>query len=251
MKLLEWNIHKMTNKVPVKPFVYKRILEQCADIICLVEYFDDTKIKDKLSENYWISESTACSGNQILIAISKEIAPKGIEIKRATEEALCYNFLHISYINSHDEKFSVIGVRMLSPMDASKQTKPLNKYLSKLQESKESFVCMGDFNIKRCRMKYWFPEYNIGQLKCNTQKIDNSSIVYVEKYTKRINGFGAVDHVLGSDDLQITAEYKWDFIEDDDHYPKKCDIQICNRWEIDVAYPDHAMMIAEIDFLKK
>lgn len=246
MKLLEWNIHKMTNKVLVKPFVYNRILEQQADIICLVEYIDDIRIKNALSGGYWIKESIALSGNQILIAISKKIAPNGIELIRATEEASCYNFLHISYTNSCNKKFSVIGVRMLSPINASSQTKPLNKYLSQL---KESFICTGDFNIKKNRMSHWFPKCNIGKLKYNTQEIDNSSIVYVEKNTKLINGFGDVDHVLGSDDLQITSEYKWDFIKDDEQYPQKSNIRIGEVWDIKPAYPDHAMMITEIDIL--
>ena len=246
MKLLEWNIHKMTNNILVKPFVYNRILEQEADIICLVEYIDDIGIKNKLSGEYWIRESIARSGNQILIAISKKIAPNGIELIRAAEEALCYNFLHINFTNSCNKKFSVIGVRMLSPIDASLQTIPLNIYLSQL---KESFICMGDFNIKRNRMSHWFPKCNIENLKYNTQKIDNSSIVYVEKNTKVINGFGDVDHVLGSDDLQITSEYKWEFIEDDETYPQKSNIRIGEVWDIKPAYPDHAMMITQIDIV--
>lgn len=246
MKLLEWNLHKMTNNILVKPFVYNRILAQEADIICLVEYIDDIGIKSTLSEEYWISESIARSGNQILIAISKKIAPNGIELIRATEEALCYNFLHISFTTSRNKKFSVIGVRMLSPIDASLQTIPLNIYLSQL---KESFICTGDFNIKRNRMNYWFPKCNIQNLKYNTQKIDNSSIVYVEKNTKVINGFGDVDHVLGSNDLQITSEYKWDFIEYDEKYPQKSNIRIGEVWDIKPAYPDHAMVITEIDIV--
>ena len=98
-------------------------------------------------------------------------------------------------------------------------------------------------------MIHWFPKCNIGKLKYNTQEIDNSSIVYVEKNTKLINGFGDVDHVLGSDDLQITSEYKWDFIEDDEQYPQKSNIRIGEVWDIKPAYPDHAMMITEIDIL--
>lgn len=120
----------MRNNVLVKPFVYKRVLEQKADIICLVEYIDDIGIKNKLSGEYWIRESIARSGNQILIAVSKEIAPNGVELMRATEEAGCYNSLHISFTNSCNKKFSVIGVRMLSPINASLQTKPLKTYLS-------------------------------------------------------------------------------------------------------------------------
>lgn len=244
MKLLEWNIHKMTNNILVKPFVFNRILEQEADIICLVEYIDDIGIKNKLSAEYWIRESIAGSGNQILIAISKKIAPNGIELIRNTEEEVCYNFLHVSFVNIYNKKFSVIGVRMLSPIDAYKQTPPLNEYLSQI---KESFICMGDFNIKRNRLSHWFPKCNMENLKYNTKEINNSSIVYVEKYTKVIKGFGDVDHVLGSDDLKITSEYNWEFIEDDEMYLQKSYIRVGEVWDIKPAYPDHAMVITEID----
>lgn len=246
MKLLEWNIHKMTNNIPVKPFVYNRILGQEADIICLVEYIDDMGIKNKLNEGYWISESIASSGNQILIAINKKIAPNGIELVRDIEEDLCYNFLHISFTNSSDKKISVIGVRMLSPINATLQTEALKNYLSKI---KETFICTGDFNIKRHRMNYWFPKYNIGNLNYDNEEINNSSIIYVEKDTKIINGFGDVDHVLASHDLQVELKYEWDFINDDDEYPQKSNLRKGELWDIKPAYPDHAMLIAEIDII--
>lgn len=95
-------------------------------------------------------------------------------------------------------------------------------------------------------MSHWFPKYNIGELKDNKQEIDNSSIIYVDNNAKIINGFGDVDHVLGSDDLQITSEYTWDFIEDDEEYPQENNIRIGEVWDIGPAYPDHAMLISEI-----
>ncbi|MBV4447907.1 hypothetical protein KM799_15035 [Clostridium tyrobutyricum] len=244
MKLLEWNINKRTNSIPVQPFVYNRILEQKTDIICLVEYIDDINIKDKLTDEYWFKESVAHSGNQILIAISKKIAPNEMQLVRATEEISCYNFLHVRFVDSCNRGFSVVGVRMLSPMDATIQTPPLNKYLSQI---KEPFICIGDFNIKGYRMNHWFPKYKTEILKSSTQEIENSSIVFVDKYSKTIEGFGDFDHVLGSDNLQITSEYKWGFIEDDAIYPKISNIKIGAMWNIKPAYPDHAMMITEIE----
>ena len=47
--------------------------------------------------------------------------------------------------------------------------------------------------------------------------------------------------------MQIKSEYKWDFIEDDEMYPQKSNIRIGEVWDIKPAYPDHAMVITEID----
>lgn len=44
MKLIEWNIHKMTNDIPVQQFVIDALVKTDADIICLVEYLTDKGI---------------------------------------------------------------------------------------------------------------------------------------------------------------------------------------------------------------
>lgn len=44
MKLIEWNIHKMTNDIPVQQFVVDALVKMDADIICLVEYLTDKGI---------------------------------------------------------------------------------------------------------------------------------------------------------------------------------------------------------------
>ncbi len=36
LKLLEWNIHKMTNNISVKHFVIDTLISMEADVICLV-----------------------------------------------------------------------------------------------------------------------------------------------------------------------------------------------------------------------
>ena len=245
MNLLEWNINKRKKNFLASPFVYESISKQEADIICLVEYIDDKGIKDVLGEKYCIEESIAKSGNQILIAVSKQIAPNGIKLIRNTEEKNCYNILHISFTNNCNKNISVIGIRMLSPMDAFLQVGPLNTYLSTI---KDSFICTGDFNIRAFRMKYWFPNFKIGGATTREQGINDSSILYTNGTTKLIQGFGAVDHVIGSDDLQITSEYDWDFIKNSKVYPQKNNIRINQIWDIKSPYPDHAMLISEITF---
>lgn len=244
LKLVEWNIHKMKSKVPAPLFVSKRLKSQNADILCLTEYTHDGGIIKNLEENYWIEESIPLSGNQILIAIRKDWAPAGIKVVRATEEQKCYNFLHICFpLGNMDQKLSVIGVRMLSPIDAAKQTPPLIKYLSQLDEP---FLCTGDFNIKKHRMSKWFPEYDIGDFIMKKDMMDNHSYVFTDRNSCKITDFDSLDHILYSKDFKIHVEYKWSFIGDDAIYPSKDLIKIGEYWDIKKGYPDHAMLIANI-----
>ena len=154
LKLAEWNIHKMTNDILVKQFVIDKLIDVDADVICLLEYLRDTGIEENLKEKYWFEESNTISGNKVFIAVKKELAPGGIKVKNKNEVIGCYNFLHIEFLMQNGEPLSVIGVRMLSPIDASKQTPSLQKYISGLSTS---FLCTGDFNIKDYRMDKWFP----------------------------------------------------------------------------------------------
>lgn len=81
MKLVEWNIHKMTKDISVKPFVIDTLAVENADVMCLIEYLTDTGIKGKFEEEYWIEESKTISGNKVLIAVKKDFAPDGITVK--------------------------------------------------------------------------------------------------------------------------------------------------------------------------
>ena len=132
MKLIEWNIHKMTNDIPVQQFVVDALVKMDADIICLVEYLTDKGIVAALERDYWLEESNSISGNKVFIAVKKKIAPCGIVTVKKDEIVDCYNFLHIDFINNEGEKLSIIGVRMLSPINAKKQTPPLVKYIKRL-----------------------------------------------------------------------------------------------------------------------
>lgn len=158
MKLAEWNIHKMTNDILVKQFVIDTLIDVDADVICLVEYLTDTGIEEKLKEKYWFEESSTISGNKVFIAVKKEFAPNGITVKNKNEVNGCYNFLHIEFLMQNGEPLSVIGVRMLSPINASKQTPSLKKYILNLTTP---FLCTGDFNIWASRMDKWFPGISI------------------------------------------------------------------------------------------
>ena len=59
MKLIEWNIHKMTNDIPVQQFVVDTLVKMDADIICLIEFLTDKGIVaalDKYIKNNAIAE---------------------------------------------------------------------------------------------------------------------------------------------------------------------------------------------------
>lgn len=243
MKLAEWNIHKMTNDISVKKYVIDTLIGTDADVICLVEYLTDRGIEESLKDRYWCEESDTVSGNKVFIAVRKELAPDGVKIKNKDEVVGCYNFLHVAFALPDQRMFSVIGTRMLSPIDASKQTPQLRKYLGRLSAP---FVCMGDFNILSHRMGKWFPDIAMENIEGANHPLGNASMIYADRYTKKIVGYGAVDHMLHSDDIVVKSEYNWDFLMCDLVYPKIDDISRENMWNIPAAYPDHALMISEV-----
>lgn len=236
----------MTNPILVADFVVDSITKENPDIICLVEYVTDEKIKNALNNEYWICESNnegdKISGNQVFIGVKKSLAKKGIKVIEKNEEKGCYNFLHVDLKKTDGQKFSVIGVRMLSPIDASIQAKPLLEYLKQINNS---FICTGDFNIKDKRMKIWFPEIKVGEINYTSFELSSYSYIYTDS-DKLINGLGSIDHILHSDDISSNSKYNWDFLSLDNHYPDIKEIKCGNRWSIEPGYPDHAMLISEI-----
>jgi len=247
MKLLEWNIHKMTNDILVKKYVVDVIIDSSADIIVLTEYLTDSVIEESLNENYYYEESNSISGNKVFIAVKKEFAINGICVKNKEEKKDCYNFLHVDIKLESGDVLSVIGVRMLSPIDATKQTPQLKEYISKL---KNPFLCTGDFNILSHMMGKWFPNIAISNIISSGNHLSDSSIVYVDKDSKKITGFGTVDHVLHSDSMNVNSIYSWNYLHEDSVYPCIEDIKIGRIWNIPAAYPDHAVMISEVEFVE-
>lgn len=247
MKLIEWNINKRSNNIQSRPFVATRLMEQKADVICLVEYIHDVGLIAAMEEEYWLEESIISSGNQVLIAVSKKYAPFGIEVVRNEEEQQCFNLLHVRFNNISGNEFSIIGIRMLTgegkyAINARKQTPPLNRYLSAV---KDPFVCVGDFNIREQRMKYWFPEYRIGSIRRKKNELSSTSFIFSGiNWNKRC---GILDHVLLHPKFSAEIEYYWDFIRDDTIYPQEKQLKEGASWCVRPGYPDHAMMICDID----
>ena len=168
MKLIEWNIHKMTNDIPVQQFVIDALVKTDADIICLVEYLTDKGIVVALERDYWFEESNSVSGNKVFIAVKKKIAPCGIAAVEKDEVLGCYNFLRIDFKNNEGEKNSIIGVRMLSPINAKKQTLPLVKYIKKLENT---YICAGDFILKRLSNECMVSKHRNGKAHSNRRSL--------------------------------------------------------------------------------
>lgn len=246
LKLVTWNLHKMTRKIPVRPFVMNVIQEKDADILCFVEYVDDTGIMDILRKDYWVEVSSTVSGNKVLIAVKKEVAPHGICAVCGEEMTGCYNFLHIDFTGTDGKIFSVIGIRMLSPMNAALQTPALKAYLEQMQNA---YICTGDYNIRDYRMDVWFPGIGMERLKISDLPASQASIFYVNPTTGVITDSGAVDHVLHSDDVEVEAEYDWSFVDADPVYPPLMQLKEGSVWKIKPAYPDHALMECTICFI--
>lgn len=242
MKLIEWNIHKMTNKIPVQQFVIDELIKSNADVICLVEYLTDRGIESALEKDYWFEESDSLSGNKVFVAVKKKIALRGITAVKKEEILSCYNFLHIDFIDNEGDNFSIIGVRMLSPIDALKQTPPLVRYLRKLENT---YICVGDFNINDYRMNKWFPDFELEKHIVTEEVLSDISYIYVDKH-KVVNGYGAIDHVLHSEDIEVMSKYHWGFTKYDSYYPQIEDVKLNTIWNIKAAYPDHAIMEVEV-----
>jgi exonuclease III len=253
MKLIEWNINKRSNHVISPSFVSERILKLEPDVICLVEYVADSGIRSALNEHYWFAESIKESGNQVLIAVSKNYAHNGIRVICDKEQKGCYNFLHINFKDSAGEIISIIGVRMLTgrgenKIDAIKQTPPLNKYLESI---KTKLICVGDFNIREYRMSKWFPNYKIQVVKESNEPANRSSFFFPDDYNEEIKTLGILDHVLVRKDVKVEAEYSWDFISDDVMYPYQeiSAISVGKQYfKIPIGIPDHGIMICNIDY---
>lgn len=254
LKLVEWNIHKMRSKAPSPLFVSTYLKSLNADILCLTEYTHDEGVIKALEKDYWLEESVPLSGNQILIGVKRVLISFETQKICDIDERDCYNFLHISFLPvGMKKKLSIIGIRMLTGkgkhrMDARKQTPPLVKYLSNLNEP---FLCTGDFNIKRHRMSKWFPGYGVGDLIEKKNEIDNSSYVFTDEYTYEITDFGILDHILHSKDFKINVEYDWGFISHSAIYPPKDFIMVGREWGIDPLYPDHGMLLANISWVNE
>lgn len=242
LTLLEWNLHKMTHSVPVPPFVCRRILSPAPDLICLVEYRTDPGIRRALSDAYWLAESTPASGNQVLLAVRRTLAPEGIQVVRQTDEPGCFNILHARFSDEAGCVRSLLGVRMLSPMDAGQQTPPLNRYLRRLEEP---FLCAGDFNILGRRMPVWFPSYPT-ETQVGTGPLAHVSYLYSDP-SGTVTGAGDPDHILSSPGLIARVEYRWDFTADDPIYPNPAAAMHGGRWDLPPGFPDHALLWAQID----
>lgn len=251
IKLIEWNINKRSTNTPCKEYICNRILNQNADIICLTEYLEDELIKRSLNEAYWITESICSQGNQILIAIKKSLSKEKPIIIKNNDEPNCYNFLHIRLKRSIDKYISIIGMRMLTgegknAINAEIQTPPLNKYLKNI---KESFICVGDFNIREYRIGHWFPNYNIHEIRSNNSRIEEYSYLFPKESFVKLENAGALDHIISNKMFKITSKYNWDFLCDNEIYPNIEDIERGCYWNIPLGYPDHGMLISEIEFV--
>lgn len=249
IKVLEWNINKRTRTSFVELFVCERILMQEADVVCLVEYTEDLRIKKALEKIYWISESVRSNGNQILLAVKKSFVKEQPVIVRNYDEDSCYNFLHIRINTLDGKEVSVLGVRLLTgggknSIDAKKQTPPLNRYLKSLNEP---FLCVGDFNIREYRMSYWFPEFRIQEIEPGKKKIEQASYFFPKSYCEPFIGtFGILDHILAPKEVSVSAKYNWDFVNDHNTYPSINEIKNGCYWNIKPGFPDHAMLIANV-----
>lgn len=243
-KVLEWNIHKMTKNVLVKPFVIERIKKDSPDIIVLVEYKDDCNIEQSLSEDYYVGVAIGRNGNDVLVAIKKCIVLEDTEPKfnssviRVSLGSDEPTVLETTFQTKDHKALSVIGLRYVQGGDAIKVSKHLKKHLDSIDHE---FIGVGDFNILEFRMPFHYGEYYHEDYNGAFQ---TSSIIMLHDFKECIiKGFQRVDHVIYSPNIKKESlNYSWDFIENSEGYPPYREIAEGYVWKIPVAHPDHAVL---------
>lgn len=247
-KIVEWNIHKMSRSITVETFVITRILRDNPDIIVLVEYKKDNLIEECLNTSYFFDSSIGKKGNDVLIAIKKEIVDKGSSVffnKNFFEVSLGVDqptVLDATFMTKAKKKISIIGLRYVQGGEGLKVSKHMKSYLNKI---KHSFACIGDFNVLECRMPIHFEEYYHGNYDGSKE---SSSVVMLNNFQEGIiTGFDRLDHLIYNSNIELKAQsYSWDFISLSDVYPSYDKFNVGYTWKIPAAYPDHAFL--ECDF---
>jgi hypothetical protein len=59
-------------------------------------------------------------------------------------------------------------------------------------------------------MNVWFPNIEMEKHIVTEEVLSDISYIYVDKY-KTVNGYGAVDHVLHSEDIEVISKYYGDY----------------------------------------
>ncbi|NMD72837.1 endonuclease/exonuclease/phosphatase family protein [Bacillus sp. DNRA2] len=284
LTILEWNINLRTKKCNrdsknfnMKPvdakdlvipnFVSCVLNEKNVDIIILTEFLKCDNWKEFISNLAQYNVFVNCDENDkgILIAVKKDIGvTKVINNIPINDKGKAPHFLQVN-LKYKDKELMIIGTRICVGNgkkedfeSRANQFMLLKTHLSSL--GKNNIVVIGDFNNAYIRDDYkgYLQEpYNYDVIK------DGFKDINLDIHTPE-NGFSHMgylkeDHIIGSENIEITCSYKDDFIDEkilgqdifyniyyQGHYYEKINDSNKKGIKIPSGYPDHNILFAEM-----
>jgi exonuclease III len=247
MKIIEWNINQRSNWnargfIPV--CVSEEINELKPDAVIITEFSKTLNWLDdfayKLFE-YNVFTSTNPKGNEVLIAIKKEI--NIITIKELPIQQLSANFLQID-VEYQGVLLTIIGIRIRID-DTNTQLNQLSTYLGNVDA--ENVIVLGDFNVWHTwasnNNNWSLPQnYIIKGPKVKMNYNDWSSLTKWS-YVFKDDTKGPIDFVITKGVTIDKVDYLWDFLSNKEY--KGC--RDADKYKgDDSGNPDHAILIAEL-----
>lgn len=273
MKIIEWNINQRLNyaKKNMPEWIADVIKQQDADIVILTECFKENnweEVKKKaFDDEYYVftSDNFQSGNNDIAIAVKRE----NLDVMYS-KSFLSFNHnvpdhLEVKCKTKDNKEFSVVGMRIhATNISPNEKVEEMRLVLESVRDEK-TVIIGGDFNNNR--RGYNAPEgwhlekldkIIINQFKRYTPQ--GSSIYAEESFNSSSAYEFALDHFLikGIEENKIVLKpYNRDFTEKDKEvYKWGRDFQVYlgkdedGRSKYDSVhppYPDHAILIAEID----
>lgn len=247
MKIIEWNINQRSNwnaqgSIPV--WVGDEINELKPDVAIITEFSKTLNWLDDFAYKlikYNIFTSTNPEGNEVLIAIRKEI--KIIAIMELPIQQVSANFLQID-VEYQGVLLTIIGVRIRID-DKKTQLNQLSTYLGSIDA--RNVIVLGDFNVWytwASNDRNWSlpQDYKINGPKFKMNYNDWTSLTkwsfVFEDDTK-----GPIDFVVTKGVSIDKVDYLWDFLSNKEY--KGCKDADKHKGD-DSGNPDHAILIAEV-----
>ncbi|WP_017210155.1 hypothetical protein [Clostridium beijerinckii] len=280
MKIVEWNIHQMTNLKGtnmIPKLVIEELKEQVADIIVLTEFFkvtDWTGFVNELAEyNTFVSDNSKNNQNDVLIAVKKELRIIKVKDIGCIKENNNPNFLSVD-VEIEDKILSIIGVRIRVESINRKYYKTDEEYEKVMKKEKENrrkqnniilnhichiknpIIVIGDFNNFRRGYKdeVWCMDMVKGSYEKNGFTMADIKGESINQETHDIKYQFAEDHLIAKNVEVSNPEYNRNFVERDKNiYKWGRDFSFLyndkDKWNneyVQSPYPDHAILTATI-----
>lgn len=255
-RISSWNINARAqcNKIP--DFVLNEAKNN-SDIFVFVEAFNlrgqIQSLKEKMAEFelYYIDKEPAqFQENEVLIGIRRNIEDAKLPTKEEflkMPQLTCNDntpdFLRVD-IEIANKPLTIIGVRIVSDIDKIKQIQALNKHLENI---KESFICIGDFNV----WPSWLKKQNlipVGFVNApNPEFLERGNFKTLQKfsYVFEKEDKAPLDFILANGTKVESIDYSWGFLNKTNGYGKKHPNEYKSSNEL-IGLPDHAILTAEI-----